>query len=163
VPRGLSASASYVLSRVTERIDGREVPRARDQRHALGVDVAWAPDDRWRVSAAWQYRSGWPRTSHEYEIERLRDGRPYIHWSYGPYNDDRLPSYHRLDTRLTRHIDAGSGRVSIYLDVFNVYDRMNPRSIILYASVNSRGQVVRRERTERLLPRLPSLGVVWEF
>jgi hypothetical protein len=161
--RGWSWSGSYVLSEVTERIGDVDVPRARDQRHAVAFDGAWAPNDRWRLSAAWQFHTGWPTTEVDLQVERLANGKPYVHWLYEPYNSSRLPAYHRLDTRITHVIPTRRGGVSIFLDLFNAYDRENPRAVVVYASVDSSGNVRKRQYIERLLPRLPSLGVVWEF
>jgi hypothetical protein len=55
-------SLSYSLASSEDRIDGTWVPRLMDQRHAISASAAYAPNPRWKISAAWQYRSGWPFT-----------------------------------------------------------------------------------------------------
>jgi len=73
-----------------------------------------------------------------------------------------VPTYHRADVRISRVIPVKDGVVSIYLDVFNVYDRTN---VIGYnynvGLVN--GQPIVRTTVDAFLPILPTLGVSWEF
>ncbi len=53
--------ATYTWSKVTDRIDGRDVPRSWDQRHAAQGGFAWN-NEVWNFSAAASIHSGWPRT-----------------------------------------------------------------------------------------------------
>jgi hypothetical protein len=74
-----------------------------------------------------------------------------------------MPSYHRLDLRVTRRIETRRGHVHIFLDAFNLYNRRNPRTVIPYVT-NFRGDGYDvSEFVDRLLPRLPSFGVSWQF
>lgn len=157
-------SASYALSKVTETVDGRVVPRARDQRHALAVDVAWSPAADWRLSSAWQVHTGWPRTRATVTLDddAWAAGEYLLRTTFGPYNAARLPPYHRLDVRVTRQFRTARGRVSMFLDLFNAYGRENPRALIPSIAIRD-GQVVPIEDVETFLPRLPSLGVIWTF
>ncbi len=73
----------------------------------------------------------------------------------------RLPSYQRLDIRATRAFQVGRGKLSVFLDVFNVFNRTNLRSFDYGVSLPA-GSVVPRTG-ETGFPILPSFGFTWEF
>ncbi len=155
-------NASYAWARTEERIAGRWVPRARDQRHAAYADVTYAPDRRWTFSAAWHFHTGWPTTDVTYALAPLNNGRRLLVSANGPAFGLRLPAYHRLDLRATRRIPLRNGELRVQLDVFNAYDRLNFLGYDRKVSVAGNAVTVRREAREQL-PLLPSAGVIWEF
>jgi len=79
----------------------------------------------------------------------------------GELNARRLPAYHRMDLRATRTFQVGRGRLSAFLDIFNVYNRENLRSYDYTPHLPS-GRAIARSG-ETLLPILPSFGLTWEF
>jgi hypothetical protein len=155
-------NASYAWARTEERIAGRWVPRARDQRHAAYGDVTYAPNPRWTFSAAWHFHTGWPTTDVTYALAPLNNGRRLLVSANGPAFGLRLPTYHRLDLRATRRIPLRTGELRVHLDVFNAYDRLNLLGYDRKVSVTGNEVTVRREAREQL-PFLPSAGVTWEF
>ena len=157
-------SANYVLSVAEDEIDGKWVPRRTDQRHAIGVDAVYRPNDRWLLSWAWTLHSGWPSTATTFAFETLADGSYQWQRTYDEYHGIRLPTYHRLDIRLTRTFQIGGGALQAYLDVFNIYGRDNVRSYSYWASLYADGRmVVGRNPGQELMPMLPSIGVRYEF
>jgi hypothetical protein len=160
--RGLGWTASYALARAEERINGRTVPAARDQRHTLHLDATYALNARWNFSASWQYHTGWATTDVSYVIIPLNNNRRFIQRVVGPAYAARLPAYHRLDLRATRRWEFRRSTLTAYIDIFNAYDRTN---LLGYAySPVVTGTTVTAEREIRdLLPFVPSLGVTWEF
>jgi outer membrane receptor protein involved in Fe transport len=155
-------NVSYAWARTEERIAGRWVPRARDQRHAAYGDVTYAPGNRWTFSAAWHFHTGWPTTDVTYALAPLNNGRRLLVSANGPAFGLRLPTYHRLDLRATRRIPLRTGELRVHLDVFNAYDRLNFLGYDRKVSVTGNEVTVRREAREQL-PFLPSAGVTWEF
>lgn len=164
VPAGLSWTASYVRASARDRVDGRWVARPLDQRHTVTLDAGWRPTPQWSVGMAWLYHSGWPATSFQVTADTLRDGAVLVRHVYGERNAERLDHYHRLDARVSRRFDVGGGRLSMFLDVFNVYDRRNPRVPRTlgtdYAVPGREGNTL---NFDVLLPRVPSFGVAWQF
>ncbi len=154
--------ATYALARTEERIAGRWVPRARDQRHAFYLDATYAPHPRWTFSAAWQYRSGWPTTDVVYTLAPLNNGRRLLVSANGPVYGLRLPDYHRLDLRATRRFVLRRGELRVYVDVFNAYDRLNYLGFDHKVTVAGT-QVTDVKEPREQLPILPSFGVSWEF
>ena len=54
----------YAWSRVEDHIDGHDVPRSWDQRHAVNLGVTWARGP-WTATVIDSYHSGWPTTALE--------------------------------------------------------------------------------------------------
>ena len=173
-------TASYVLSRAEDKLDGRWVPRTLDQRHTFNTRWHYRPNSDWELSAGWQYHTGWPSTPMEFQVDTLgvfpADEPPPPGWRScgpdtclhllvnerpGPINAERLPAYHRMDIRVTRTFQVGRGTLSAFLDVFNLYNRENLRSYDYKVELPS-GRVI-SNIGETLLPILPSFGLTWEF
>jgi hypothetical protein len=155
-------AASYALATARERIDGAWSPAPRDQRHSFGIDLSYSPNPRWRLAAAWQIRSGWPYTPQVVTAEPVTNGW-FFAWDYGEYNSRRLADYHRMDLRLSRQFDTRRGRVSVFLDLWNVYNHGNARAVYRNVIDVRNGTPVTSEEVDELLPRLPSIGIYWEF
>ena len=66
-----------------------------------------------------------------------------------------------MDLRATRTFDVGQGTLSVFLDIFNLYNRDNLRSFD-YKVQLPEGTVIANPG-ETLLPILPSFGFTWEF
>jgi outer membrane receptor for ferrienterochelin and colicin len=155
-------SASYAYAVANDVIDGITVPRTLDQRHTVTLDLSWHPSPHWQFSGAWLYHSGWPTTGFTFAVDTLANGRTLIHRLYAARNAERLPAYHRLDLRVTRNVVVRNTRLSIFGDLFNVYDRANARAYDPNVFLLN-GREVYAQRIDKLMPRLPSFGVSWEF
>jgi len=171
-------SASYALAKAEDEIpqvepctegptclDDPWVPRSRDQRHAVDLQADFRPDDRWRLSAAWIFHTGWPATEWAYGVVLRADGTPFFTRSFGPLNGERLPAYHRLDLRATRAFQLRGGTLEVYADLFNVYDRRNRGSYAYGLQYHGADLVttVRTDGGEELLPFLPMIGLRYRF
>jgi hypothetical protein len=156
-------SASYALAFNDDLVDGHSVPSAFEQRHTFHFDLDWQPSESWRVSAAWQIHSGWPVTPIEFEVDSLHDGTHHVRAQYGSMNSDRLALYHRLDLRVTNERALGLGRLSMYVDLFNAYDRDNPRGLGYTVSDWNAPRAEVRKRPMSQLPLLPTVGARWVF
>ena len=157
-----SWSASYALARAEDRLDGKWTPRPLEARHTLYFDYSFSPNPNWRLSWSWQYHTGWPATALVFRADTLDNRNVRIVSEWQQYNSDRFPAYHRMDLRATRSIDVKGGRLSLFLDVFNAYNRKNTQS--WEYNVNYSPLLLRVNRTiEPLLPRMPTIGATWEF
>lgn len=155
-------AASYTLSSAQETVDGREIPLVRDQRHAVALDVSYTPRPGWQIAAAWQFHSGWPTTEVTYATEPGRSGGYAIVARVGQPYAVRLPSYHRLDLRVTREFTFRHGSLRVFVDVFNAYDQDNLQGY-LYTPVGAVPNVRTERRPIRQLSILPNVGAVWSF
>jgi hypothetical protein len=145
---------SGTLARATDEIDGVEVPRSWDQRHAMTFSINHRRSV-WNVNVAGTYHSGWPTTP---ITARLVDGR--VVSEPGPRGGARLPAYHRVDVRVSR----SAGPLSLFLEVLNVLDHTNVTRIDGFDfNVAADGAVTPLAREESVLGILPSFGVTWRF
>lgn len=156
---------SYAWSRVEDRIDGTWVPRQIDQTHALTADLSIRLGQHWNLNAAWIYHTGWPITGVSARLAESDDG-PRIEPVLGPLFDDRVDDYHRLDVRASRSYDLPRGRMLLYFDVQNLYNRENERGFEFGEEafqVQPDGSVRVTPEVESWLGAVPSFGVTWSF
>jgi outer membrane receptor protein involved in Fe transport len=161
---------SYVFSRADQKVLGRWSPVTLDQRHTLSVHAAYQRGRRWQISGSWRYHSGWPITPQTMWVVGVPSADTgertnLIQRSFGPLNGQRLPPYHRLDLRLTRNVELHRGRLEIFLDIFNVYNRENIRNF-QYSLLDPEGDgdfITRRDPGQALLPIMPTFGFRWVF
>jgi hypothetical protein len=160
-------SASYALASSMDSIGGRLVPRAFDQKHAVHLDWSVHPkSNAWRLSIGAVWHSGWPYTPTNVFIDTLADTPTRFSFSVrktpGDINSLRLRSYRRIDMRWTRYFDRAGGRVSMFGEVYNLFDTINARGI--WKTVNASGRRVIVSTGEiTQWPRLPIAGFTWEF
>ncbi|HEV8580974.1 MAG TPA: TonB-dependent receptor [Thermoanaerobaculia bacterium] len=160
----LSWWLTYTWSSVTDELDGRRVPRAVDQPHALRVDLNYRTERGWNWNAAWLYHTGWPTTRVWGRVVTAPDGTSRIEPVLGPLNGDRLADYHRLDLRLSRAWKLPLGELHTYIDLQNVYDRENVRGFQSFVFTSDENGGVRGESEPVSWGGfLPSFGIRWKF
>jgi hypothetical protein len=153
--RPLSAWMSYTLAHVTDTIDGREVARDWDQRHAMTFSVNYQRGTKWNFNVAGTWHSGWPTTPLVAHLEG-----EHLITALGPRASARLPDYQRLDFRATRT----AGPFSFFVELFNVLGHENVTRVNTFEFFQSaEGDVTAVPVTESVLGILPSFGVTWRF
>ncbi len=158
---------SYTWSEVTDRIEGRDVPRSFDQTHAVSLSATYPISPKWTLTGLFHYRTGWPRTAVSGRAVVDPDGTVGIEPVLGDLRAERLDDYHRLDIRVSRFVDFASGNsLEFFVDVQNVYLQENiagflvdDRNFTLLPS----GEVEYVEITEESFPVVPSFGVSFRF
>jgi hypothetical protein len=123
-----------------------------DQRHTLNAFVEQRVSARFVIAGKLRVGSNVPIVGY---FERTGDGLRLS----ALRNRVRLPVYARLDLRGSRTFDLGRRRLTLFVEVMNATGRENLRQS--EASVRSNLDVV--SYAERLVPRVPSAGVVIEF
>lgn len=160
-------SANYILSSSTIDLGGAAVPQQMDQRHAVRLDWAFHPvSNRWRLAVASQWHSGWPATPVILKVDTLSSTATstsvFVTPIPGSFDSERLSGYSRVDARWTRFFETRHGRVSFFAEVFNLFNSHNTRGEFATLRVNN-GKIVSGKSTNDMLPRLPSIGITWEF
>ena len=158
---------SYTWSEVTDRLDGRDVPRSFDQTHAVSLSGTYPISPKWTITGLFNYHTGWPTTAVSGRAVAGPDGTVGIEVVLGDLRSERLDDYHRLDVRVSRFVEFASGNsLEFFLDVQNVYARENiagflvdDRNFTLLPS----GEVEYVEITEESFPVVPSFGVAYSF
>jgi len=155
----LDWSGSYTLSRVEETLGTITAVRSFDQTHAIYADVSYRPSGQWRVHVSWGYHTGWPYTPLTFSVRE--DGR--VVGQYAEPRSARYPGFHKLDLRASRYFDIGRSRMTVFLEVVNLYNRDNPRVYFYDVVGNGRGGINVIRGQDSWLPRLPSIGLSWDF
>jgi hypothetical protein len=92
------------------------------------------------------------------------DGTTMIQPILGARNSARFPAYHRLDMKAGRHIPVGRGKLTLFLEVTNLYGRDNVCCVEDFQFVpRSDGSVEVVKEEGFWLRQLPVFGLTWEF
>jgi outer membrane receptor protein involved in Fe transport len=145
--------ANRVHELIFSVIDNLTFVSDSDQRHTLNVYGNYRFTDTWNFSAEWRYGSGQPVPGF------------YGHDAAGYFlttqrNQVRVPFYNRVDVRLSKAFIFKKAKLTVTGEVLNLFNRENVR----YAGFdffNFNGRV--SGQLDRLLPIVPSAGVVIEF
>ena len=147
-------SYSYLRTKLTDSQTGLSFVADTEQRHLLNVYGSYRFTDTWNLSSVFRYGSGPPIPGFFTEVgpdRFLSDQR----------NELRLPDYARLDVRVSKAFLFKRWKLTATGEVLNLLNRNNLR----YAGFDGFDIFTRRVfgRLERVLPILPSAGVVIEF
>jgi len=156
--------ASYALSSAEDRIGVEWVPRSWDQTHAGKLLVGYRRDDRWSVSLSGSIHTGWPTTPVTAELSTLPDGSTELEAVPGERNSVRFSTYARVDLKLLRSFALARGRLTLTLEVVNLLDRRNPRSVDEFVfEPRPDGSYDAVPRYDSWLGITPSFSLLWEF
>lgn len=152
--------ASYTLSEVSDTVDGVKEPRSWDQRHALIAGLNWN-NDAWDFSLAANVHSGWPTTSMTLVDAIDPSGEPTVIAIPGPRNAESHGTFASVDARVSRRFKVGKGTITAFFEVSNILDRKNLccRDYDLEDGTDD----VLELSDDYWLPRLPAIGILWEF
>jgi hypothetical protein len=123
-------------------------PSDYDQRHNLVTLVSHTLPHHWRIGGRFRLVSGLPYTPVVGSIALPGGNQPV----FGLRNAARLPLSHQLDIRVDKQWIRERVSVTAYVDVQNVYNRVNPELVLYAADFRSEAGYVG-------LPIFPSLGV----
>jgi outer membrane receptor protein involved in Fe transport len=166
--RRMDWSASYVISSSRQELNGKWIPRPTDQPRAVRGDWSIHPtNNRWRLSLSAVRHTGWPFTPQRLDIDTIGFGTasPYL-WvtrMTGDLYSERAAAYQRVDGRWTQFIDTHSGRIALFVDVYNLLNNSNMRETYNDIFISQRLTVTYLGRAKMSLPRIPSFGINWEF
>jgi outer membrane receptor protein involved in Fe transport len=147
---------NYGYGRTEDEIAGETVPRQIDQRNAFNFDLNYRLGRGWDVNAAWRVHTGWRVTPVLLGADDEGDPVPVL----GPLYGETLPTYHRLDLRVSRKWQAKSGFWTLFLDIQNVFDASNPSGLDVEFDDESGALITGQETWPGFFP---SLGISWEF
>jgi len=152
---GFSGWASYALGYATyhDRTTGEAFWGDFDQRHTINLYGSYRATDRLSFSARFRAGSNFPTTG--YWVER--DGAFYVGTER---NTLRVPAYARLDLRANRTFTWSRTRLTLFMEGINVLAQRNVRFAL--PSINRR-TFEATNLFERMVPRIPSVGVLLEF
>ncbi len=135
----LTGWIAYTLSRSEQQTPGRTSNETGinngqwyktgfDKLHNVSITVSYKRNEKWSFSSIFNLQSGQPITypngQYEYQGNRVP--------SYGLRNENRLPTYHRLDFSATytpKPKKEKGWRSEWVFSIYNIYNRQNAASI----------------------------------
>lgn len=150
---------SYTWSQVRDRIDGEDIYRSWDQRHAVSLGVAWVSGP-WSVTLADAYHTGWPTTQLSLAPAPAAGDSPVV---VGPRNALRYEDFNSLDLRITRTFVLPRGQLDVFVEATNLSARENPCCTDYRIVQTDNGAVTLEADTDNWLPLVPSIGVLWRY
>ena len=150
-------SYSYSRTKLNDSQAGLSFISDTDQRHTVNVYGSYRFNETWNLSSEWRYGSGQPVPGF-YRQVGTQVGTGYF--LSNERNTTRLPPYSRLDVRLNKAFLFKNWKLTLNGEVINATNRNNLR----YAGFDGYGFDGRVfGQLDRVLPILPSAGVVVEF
>ncbi len=147
---------SYTLSRSERKDQSTDDWRLfdYDQTHIMNASALYLLGRGWEAGATFRLATGNPLTP---IISGLYNANSDVYEPiYGAVNSDRNDYFHRVDVRVEKKWTFEAWKLALYLDVQNVYNRMNPEGT-LYNYDFSNSQTIGG------LPMIPSLGLRGEI
>ena len=154
----LSWWGAYSLSKVEDLVNGSNVARGWDQRHALQAGFSWRPGD-WQLDLAAGVHTGWPKTDLVLGFDS--SGEPVV--TPGPRNAARYARFASVDVRASRKFQLGKGTLAVFLELTNALNRRNPCCSDFDLEEDSAGIAFLEKNEDDWLPLLPALGFLYEF
>jgi hypothetical protein len=147
-------SYSYLQTKLTDSQTGLSFASDNDQRHIFNAYASYRFTDTWNLSSVFRYGSGPPIPGFFRQVNGtyfLSDQR----------NQVRIPDYARLDVRVSKAFLFKRWKLTATGEVLNLLNRNNLRYAGFDGFDFSTGRVF--GHLDRVLPILPSAGVVIEF
>jgi outer membrane receptor for ferrienterochelin and colicin len=149
---------SYTWSRAEDRIDGTDVPRSWDQRHAVNLGIVWAKG-AWSATLVDSFHTGWPTT--ELQVTGAAAANPQLDVS--GRNRARLGYYNTLDFRVTHTFALPLGALDVFVEANNALSRENECCVKYEVTANPDGSLRYSRHESSWLPLVPSAGVLWRY
>ncbi len=146
-------SYAYSKTRLKDPQSGLSFVSDFDQRHTINMYGSYRFTETFNLSGQWRYGSGLPVPGF------FRQDGPNYFLASGR-NLARVPAYSRVDVRLNKAFLFKRWKLTLTGEVLNLLNRENVR-YAGFGGFGPRGEVF--GHLDRILPILPSAGVVVEF
>ena len=155
---------SYAYSIATDKIDGSNVLRSWDQKHALNFGLNWHWNN-WNVNLAGGMHTGRPITPILVDTQPAPGGGFLGFAELGERNADRLDFFQRYDIRVSREVKLRNSKLNYFFEIYNIFDAENPCCVegFDFGFDNASSSFFSIANQDNGMPRLPSFGVSWSF
>jgi outer membrane receptor for ferrienterochelin and colicin len=147
-------SYAYTYSRREDLVTGEKYFSDYDQRHTINIYGSYRFSESWNVSLKTRLGSSFPYPGY-FEMR----GEDFYLTTVR--NQVRLPFYSRVDLRVNKAFLFKKSKLSLYVEVINLWNRKNWRYDHT-SSVNATTRKVSMAR-DSLMPILPTAGFVFEY
>jgi hypothetical protein len=145
-------SGSIFRSRYRDGL-GQWRDRIFDVHHILGVEGGYRPGRNWAFGLRWTYSGGSPYTPFDMAVSVPLNAGIYDQTAI---NTRRNPPIHALNLRIDRHFFFKSSSLTLFLDIWNLYNRRN-------SGLRYWNNTARQEDTMSSWGILPILGLEYEL
>ncbi len=150
-----SGWANYSWSEATDDINGVNVPRSWDQKHAAAAGIAWR-ETPWLWSSDATWHTGWARNRlYALNVNPAEFGLL-------PLNVRKWPAYFSLDSRLTWAHPLPKGALELFGEIDNATNHANPCCIDVQYLGETTHPLLERT-TSVWLPRFALVGATWKL
>ncbi len=132
-----SVNYSYTKSGFTA-LTGGEKQAAFDPTHQFTVIVGYQVADDWLIGLKFKYAGGRPYTPFD-PVLSTQLGRGV--WDMSKFNDERYPSYSRLDVRVDKKFYIKNVCLTTYFELQNAYNRENVYGYFWNKAKNEQGTI----------------------
>jgi len=133
--------------------DGMWRNRVFDNQFVFSVEGGYTINKEWELSARWIFAGGRPYTPFDINTStQLNTGV----LDENNINMERFPSYHSLNIRADKRFFLENSSITVYLSVWNTYNRKNVQAVIWNTFDN-------RPETVNQFGLLPIFGIEWEL
>lgn len=170
ISRKIGLRGSYALAVVDEEVDridnlndptplvfDRVHPSPQDQRHVLHLDITYRPNPKWSIVSSYAFHTGWPATLESTRPVTGPNGETAFPIKPDTILGSRLPSYQRLDVRMTKR----AGNLRFFIEVVNLTNHENVFGYDYFLAPAPDGGTRLQRDPETWFTILPSLGVSW--
>ena len=163
----LKGWVGYTLSKTMRYFDGlnngKPFPPRHDRTHDAKIVMTYDLGKGWEVGAVWVYGTGQAYTvpTAKYFPIGLNDVYDYSsNYLYTERNGYRMPAYHRMDLNIMRNFSWFGLPWEFSLNIYNVYNRMNPFAIYIDYDYETDKDVLKQIT---LFPLIPTFGLSVKF
>ena len=146
-------SYAYSRTKLTDSQTALTFVSDTDQRHTTNLYGSYRFNETWNLSSAWRYGSGQPIPGFYRRVGA-------VFFLSNERNTARLPYYSRVDVRVNKAFLFKKWKLTLNGELINVFNRENLR-FAGFEFFGFDGRVF--GQLDRVIPRLPSAGVVIEF
>ena len=148
-------SYAYGHARLRDGMTRASYPADHDQRHTVSIFGCYRLRPTVNLSVRWSYGSGFPVPGF---FQLGQDGRYYLS---ADRNAVRMETYDRADARINKAFVYDRWKLTLFAEVINLFNRTN-RRFDSFNGYNSRTGMA-DVRFDRMIPILPSAGIVFEL
>jgi len=121
----------------------------------------YKPNHKWQLNVAWQFHTGLPFTEETFRIDN-RDGVDIGWFGPGILHGERHKKYSRVDLRYNRYFNIGCGRVTMFVEIINLFNQKNVRNYE-YDHIWTNGRWRMERDPQYWFGILPSIGISWRM
>lgn len=137
--------------------NGTWYPNPQDKTHDLSLVAFYKHNSKWSFSSNFVYATGIPTN---YPVAKFEYEDIVVPHYNGERNQERLPSYHRIDIAATYRPLENQNREWVF-SIYNVYNRKNASSVFFRESEDIEGQTEAVKLS--IFPILPSVTYNLKF